>query len=105
MSELITNPATAPDLDEDPEQLLEAPERIVEAASRPLTLITEREVKFSTAVAGTLRPGKPTRWVRAAQHVILRRASSDARPVPRHYPPRREAFVENAAMAREMYRL
>jgi hypothetical protein len=48
---------------------------------------------------------KPTRGLIAAVRTMFLKAAVDAQAVPRHYPPRREAFLDEAAMAREMYRL
>lgn len=47
---------------------------------------------------------KPARAMTAVRAMLLG-SSEHARPARRHYPPRRDAFLEEAAMAREMYRL
>jgi len=98
MSELFVAPAETPDVVEDPEH-------VIEAVSRAPILITEREVAFSTAAAVPLPRTKPTPRVIAALRAMFLSSSGDARPAPRHYPPRRDAFLEQATMAREMRRL
>jgi hypothetical protein len=73
-------------------------------------LITEQEVAFSTAVAVPIRPAKtrpgaaPTVGVLAALHRMVSRLTSEE-PAPRRYYSNHYDFVEEAAMAREMYRL
>jgi hypothetical protein len=98
VAESIATPA-------DRQVVAEDPEHVVEAVSQPPVVITEQEVVFSTAAAVSLPRTKPTRRVIATLRAMFRSSSEDARPIPRHYPPRREAFLEEAAMAREMYRL
>jgi hypothetical protein len=75
----------------------------VEAKSA-LTLITEQEVLFGTAV--TLRPPSTRWWARLA--VTARRlfatSAADKRPERRHYP-RPLQCIEDARMSREMDRL
>ena len=73
--------------------------------SSPELLITEQEVAFGTAAAVPLPRAKPTRGVMAALRAKSRSSSEDALLAPRHYPPRREEFLEDAAMEREMHRL
>ena len=98
MSELFAAPAETPDV-------VERPEHVIEAASQPQVVITEQAVAFSTAAAVPLPRTKPTRRVIAALRAMFLSSSEDAPPVPRHYPPRRDEFLEQAAMAREMRRL
>jgi len=99
MSELSTAPA-------DTQNVVETPEHVIEEVSQPPVVITEQEVAFSTAAAATLPRTKPNRGVFAALRAMLQKSSEDdALPAPRHYPPRREAFLEDAAMEREMRRL
>jgi hypothetical protein len=77
---------------------LEMPSPLADVAVRPApTLITEQEVLFATAAA--VRP-PTTRWWRRMFVAI----GTAARPPQRHYP-RRYDFIEDARMAREMYRL
>ena len=95
MSELLTAPA-------DPQVVVEDSEHVVEEMSQPPVLITEQAVAFSTAAAVSLPRTKPTRSVIAALRAIFLRSSADAEPAPRHYPPRRHAFLKQATMAREM---
>jgi hypothetical protein len=90
----------------DPQDIVENAEIVVETASRPPVVITEQQVAFSTAAA--LRPLphiEPSRGPIAALRAMFRTSSSDAQTVPRHYPPRRDEFLESAAMKREMFRL
>jgi hypothetical protein len=103
MSELIAAPA-------DPPVVVEEPEQVIEAVSQPQVVITEQQLAFSTAAAVPLPRTKPTRRVIAALRGVFMRSSEaasseDAPQAPRHYPPRREAFLEDAAMKREMRRL
>ena len=98
MSDLIAAPA-------DPQVVAEDPEQVIEEVRQPLVLITEQAVALSTAAAGSLPRSKPTRGLIAALRAMFMSASVDAPPAPRHYPPRRDAFLEDAAMAREMRRL
>jgi len=89
----------------DPQAVVEDPEHVIEAVSQPPVLITEQEVAFGTAAAVPLPRAKPTRGVMAALRAKSRSSSEDALLAPRHYPPRREEFLEDAAMEREMHRL
>lgn len=85
----------------DPQDVVEDPEHVIEAVSQPPVVITEQEVAFSTAAAAPLPRTKPTRRVIAALRGMFLSSSEDARPARRHYPPRRDAFLERAAIARE----
>jgi hypothetical protein len=98
VSELIAAPA-------DPPDVVENPEHVSETVSQPQVVITEQEVAFSTAAAVPLPRTKPNRGVIAALRAMFRSSSQDAQPAPRHYPPRRDEFLEEAAMKREMHRL
>jgi hypothetical protein len=98
MSELSTAPA-------DMQNVVENPEHVIEAVSQPPVVITEQELAFSTAAAVSLSRTKPKRGVFAALRAMFRSSSQDAQPAPRHYPPRRDEFLEEAAMEREMRRL
>lgn len=98
MSELITEPA-------DPQVAVENREHVVGSVSQPLVVITEQQVAFSTAAAVSLPRTKPNHRVLAGLRGMFLRPSADAVPAPRHYPPRRHAFLEQAAMAREARRL
>jgi len=97
-SELVTAPAETPDVVEDPEH-------VIEVATQPLVVISEQQVAFSTAAAVPLPRTKPHRGVFAALRAMFLSSTKEARPEPRHYPPRRDEFLEEAAMAREMRRL
>ncbi|MEZ0338629.1 hypothetical protein ACAG25_01440 [Mycobacterium sp. pV006] len=45
------------------------------------------------------------RWSLSLHAAFTRTVDDDAPRVPRHYPERRSAFMESAAMQREMFRL
>jgi hypothetical protein len=103
VSELTAAPA-------DPPDIVEEPEHVIEAVSQPPVVITEQQIAFSTAAAVPLPHTKPARRVIAALRAMFRSSSEDAPPAPdhcppRHYPPKRDAFLEDAAMMREMRRL
>jgi hypothetical protein len=98
VSELSVTPA-------DRQDVVEEPEHVTEAVSQPPVVITAQEVAFSTAAAVPLPRTKPTRGVIAALRAMFVSSSTDVPSAPRHYPPRRDAFLEDAAMAREMRRL
>jgi hypothetical protein len=98
VSELVAAPA-------DPEDLVEEPEHVIEAVSQSRGVITQQAVAFSTAAAVSLPRTKPTPRVIAALRAMFLSSSEDPRPAPRHYPPRRDVFLEEAAMPREMHRL
>jgi hypothetical protein len=98
MSELSTAPTEKQDV-------VKQPEPAIEEVSQPPVLITAQEVAFSTAAAVSLPRAKPTHGVIAALRALFMSPPEDARPIPRHYPPRRDEFLEEAAMRREMYRL
>jgi hypothetical protein len=72
------------------------------------TLITEQQVRMSTAAAVALPPGKTRRisdLVEAvAAQVRVLFASSGKPPAQRHYP-KRHVWLENSLMSREMDRL
>ena len=120
MSELSTTPTENQDVIEQPEPVIEQPESVIEQpgpvieeVSQPPVVITAQEVAFSTAAAVPLPRTKPTRRLIAALRALFLHSSEYAGPswsenvrrAPRHYPPRRDAFLEDAAMAREMRRL
>jgi hypothetical protein len=81
-----------------------AAERL-ESVAPPTVLITEQEVKLSTAAAVPMPQPKPVRGLVAVLRAVFQRSSEAAQDRPRHYPPLREEFLEEAAMAREMRRL
>lgn len=83
--------------------LLDPPAHPVEEASRPPTFISEREVAFGTAAAGTVPRTERHWWTTSVLRELLH--SSHRQPARHHYPPRRADFMERAAMAREMRRL
>jgi hypothetical protein len=101
VSDLDTAPA-------ETQEVIANREQVVGEVTQPLVVITEQQVLLSTAAAVPLPSTKPRRGVIAALHAMFVRTSEE--PVsdhitPRYYPPRRDAFVEDAAMAREMRRL
>jgi len=103
VSDLIAAPT-------DPQNVIEASGHVVEAVRQPSVVITEQEVAFSTAAAVALRREKPAPTVIARLRAMFLHSSEDANPedamtVPGHYPSRRDPFLEDAAMAREMCRL
>ena len=97
MSELIAASA-------DPQDLVEEPEHVVDEVSQPPIVITGQAVAFSTAAAVGAPRTKPTRRVIAALRAMFL-TSEGPPPAQRHYLPRREAFLEDPAMDREMHRL
>ena len=97
MSELIAGAA-------DPQDLVEEPEHVVDEVSQPPIVITGQAVAFSTAAAVGAPRTKPTRRVIAALRAMFL-TSEGPPPAQRHYLPRREAFLEDPAMDREMHRL
>jgi hypothetical protein len=106
VSDLIAAPAdpliAAP---ADPQVVPEDPGDVIERVSQPPVVITERAVMLSTAAAVSLPRTKPNRRVITALRAMFLSSSEDEPPATHHYAPRRDAFLEHAAMAREMYRL
>jgi hypothetical protein len=98
VSEIISAP-------EDPQDVVQDPEPVIECVSQAPVVITEQALAFSTAAAVPLPRTKPTHRVMAVLRAMFLSSSKEARPIPRHYPPRRDEFLEEAAMKREMHRL
>jgi hypothetical protein len=101
MSDLDTAPANR-------QKVTEKHEQVAGEATQPLVVITEQQLAFSTAAAVSLPITKPKRGLITAVRAMFVRSSEGSTPdhvVPRYYPPRRDEFVEGAAMAREMHRL
>lgn len=96
MSESSVAPADLHDVVNDPEP-------VIAECNHPQVLITEQAVVFSTAAAVSVPRTRPFERVIAALHAIFLR--SPERPAQRRYPPRRDDFLEHAAMEREMHRL
>jgi hypothetical protein len=73
---------------------------------RTPTLITEQQVRFSTAAALSAPTRQPTRNARAvaAMRRMFALSLEASRPARRHQP-RRYSFLEDALMGREMDRL
>lgn len=103
MSDLHTTPA-------EPQAVTEKRGQVVGEVTQPLVVITEQQLAFSTAAAVPLPVTKPKRGLIATVRAMFVHTSAVAQPTgdqvpPRHYPPRREEFLEDAAMEREMHRL
>jgi hypothetical protein len=98
VSELSTVPAS-------PQKAAEDPRHVIEGVSHSPVFISEQTVAFGTAAAVPFARTKPNRGVIAALRAMFPSPPEDARPTPRHYPPRRAAFLEEAAMERETHRL
>jgi hypothetical protein len=83
---------------------------VVEALPRTPVFITEQQVLFATSAALPLQRGKTGRRFAEALRALgagakaMLTTSGNARPKPRHYPPRHD-FLEDSRMAREMLRL
>jgi hypothetical protein len=78
------------------------------SAMAPTTLITEGQVRLSTAAAVALPPAR-TRGFGDVMHAVAAKvreafAGSNKPPAQRHYPSR-YTFLENSLMSREMDRL
>ncbi|MGV0851959.1 hypothetical protein [Mycolicibacterium phlei] len=84
------------------------PARAARAPGPPPVLITEQQVAFATATALRSRHLPRRRGFFAAVMAwivsVLDRPERERR-LPRHYPAIREAFMEDAAMEREMHKL
>ena len=101
MSDLHTAPANQ-------QTVTEKGEQVVAETTQPLVVITEQQLAFSTAAAVSLPITKPKRGLIAAVRAMFAHSSEEVltdHVPPRHYPPLREEFLEDAAMAREMRRL
>lgn len=95
----------------EPELLPATPQQSTrERVSAPAAVITEQEVAIGTAAALGVQPNRLRWWTRAKRGVgvalrsMSAAASVTSRPSPRNVP-RRYGFLEDALMAREMYRL
>ncbi|OBI73501.1 hypothetical protein [Mycobacterium sp. E740] len=102
MTDLITAPT-------ERQEIIESGPVVTEVAQPPV-LITVQQVAFSTAAAASLPRTKPHHGLVAAVRAMLSSHEQAASPAddrvpPSHYLPHREAFLESAAMAREMLRL
>jgi hypothetical protein len=76
-------------------------------AAAQAALITEQQVRLGSAAAVAVPPEKTRPWADAVESVAraMRAWFAGSRePARRHYP-RRHAFLENALMSREMFRL
>ena len=82
-----------------------AVEPVTEEVVQAPVLITEQEVIFSTAAARRAQPATTHRGFIAVLRGIFVNSTANAEKPRRHYPPRRNSFLEHAAMAREMHRL
>jgi hypothetical protein len=95
VSESPVVPFALPDAVQDPESR-------ADVAAPALVVISEREVMLSTAMAVGLPRAQRTTGVIATLRAVFAASSRESRPERRRYPPRRDSFVEQAAMAREM---
>ena len=89
----------------DTQPLVDKTQDVIEAASGSQVVITEQQVAFSTAAAAAIPLTTHRRGFFVALRAMFLSSSTDAQPVPHRYPPRRDEFLESAAMKREMYRL
>lgn len=85
-----------------------SPTQQTDPAVAPTTLITEQQLRFSTAAAVALPPAR-TRGFGDVVHDVVAKvraafARPEKRPAKKHYP-KRYGFIENAAMSRAMERL
>ena len=71
-------------------------------ASSAEVLITEQQVKFSTAAAAASRPGNR---LMASLGRVFATSPTETRSRPRHDVQRRMYYIDDARMAREMDRL
>jgi hypothetical protein len=70
---------------------------------QPQVLITEQEVRFSTAAAARSQSNAIAGWLMDAIRIVG--ASLQPPPPRRHYPRRDPSYMERARMARAMERL
>jgi hypothetical protein len=89
----------------DPQDVVDDPEDVIERVNQPPVVITDQAVAFSTAAAVPLPRTKPTRRVIATLRAMVLSLFDGPPPAQRHYLPRRETFMEEPAMDREMHRL
>jgi hypothetical protein len=89
----------------DPREAIKNPAPAVGAVSQSTVVITEQEVTFGTAATAALPRTKPTRSVIGGLRAMFQHSVPDIQPIPRHYPLRRDVFLERAAMTRELRRL
>ena len=82
-----------------------AVEPVTDEVTQTPVLITKQEVVFSTAAAVRVRPAKTRLGLIAVLRGIFVNSTANAEKPRRHSPPRRDSYLEHAAMAREMHRL
>jgi hypothetical protein len=76
------------------------------AKSNTPVLITEQEVVFGTAAATALpRTNTGRQWAAVLRRVFTVSATGDRPAKPVHHPRQHDSFLEQAALAREMFRL
>lgn len=80
---------------------VDQPQNEKQHVCQPPVVITTREVALSTAAA----VGVPRRSLIRRIVAVFLRSTQKPRSTPRHYPPLRAEFLEDAAMQREMGRL
>ena len=98
MAELISAPDEIP-------HAVAAIEPVTEEMVQAPVLITEQGVILSTAAALRARPARTRRGLIAVLRGIFVYSTANAEKPRDHYPPRRDSFMEQAAMAREIHRL
>ena len=87
---------------EEPDEAVDTIEMaVVVQATAATVLISEQQVLFATSAAGLDAPRRRRRW--SVLHAWL--TSTPRTPRRRHHPSRRAAYMEHAAMSREMHRL
>ena len=103
----MTNMATTyrPELEDSRET---SPVASVTSSTETPTLITEQQVRFSTAAAVALPPAKTRRWsdtVHAVGTAVRTMFAAPEKPAARQHYPKRHVWLDNALMSREMDRL
>lgn len=84
---------------------LTRPPDVVDHVRPPEVLIPVQQVALGTAAAVALPRQRSTHRFLTAIRAVFVSSATDPPPEKRHYAPRRGAFMEHAAMAREMHRL
>jgi hypothetical protein len=103
----MTNMATTyrPELEDSRET---SPVASATSSTETQTLITEQQVRFSTAAAVALPPAKTRRWsdtVHAVGTALRTMFTASEKPPARQHYPKRHVWLDNALMSREMDRL
>jgi hypothetical protein len=103
-SEILNSPPATPVAGDAAENRMPVTQSAAPSAeaSSAAVLITEQEVKFSTAAAAASRPGN---WLMASLGRVFATATGDSQSRRQHSVQRRMYYIERARMAREMDRL